>query len=101
MRINNTVVAGLCAKNELGRAFQVYQSMRTRGISIEPKTFHLLVVCFCNKSDVDKAARVVCEMLGERCIPDIETWSFIVRRFCGRRKAREAADDIWNQLLAI
>ncbi|OAY66629.1 Pentatricopeptide repeat-containing protein [Ananas comosus] len=77
VRINNTVVAGLCAKNELGRAFQVYQSMRTRGISIEPKTFHLLVVCFCNKSDVDKAARVVCEMLGER--------ASLVSRTCGMR----------------
>ncbi|XP_072956709.1 uncharacterized protein [Typha angustifolia] len=100
VRIHNTVVKGLCRKSELNRALQVYKSMQTRGISTELKTFHLLVEGLCKKSNIEKAAQVVYEMMAERCVPDRDTWSTIVGGYWGRRKVRDAADQMWNELVA-
>ncbi|KAL5227597.1 hypothetical protein ABZP36_015862 [Zizania latifolia] len=97
-RINDAVVTTLCAKGEVGRAFRVYQSMRTRGISTEPRTFHLLVECFSKKNDLEKAARVVRDMLSERCIPERETWDAILRGYWSKKKVRQEAEEIWRHL---
>ncbi|KAG1346776.1 pentatricopeptide repeat-containing protein [Cocos nucifera] len=99
MRIHNMVVVGLCAKNVSTRAFQVYQSMRTRSISTETETFHFLVECFCKKGDVHKAARIVSEMLLEGCVPYQDTWRIIMGGYWERRKVREAAELMWDQLV--
>ncbi|XBI64974.1 pentatricopeptide repeat-containing protein At5g46100-like [Triticum dicoccoides] len=101
VRINVAVVTALCVKGEVGRAFQVYQSMRTRGISTEPSTFHLLVEFFCKKNHLEKAARVVLDMLSERCIPERETWDVIVSGYWSKKKVRQEAEQIWDQLAVI
>uniref|UniRef100_J3L2R7 Pentatricopeptide repeat-containing protein-mitochondrial domain-containing protein n=2 Tax=Oryza brachyantha TaxID=4533 RepID=J3L2R7_ORYBR len=97
-KINDAVVKTLCAKGEVSRAFQVYQSMRTRGISTEPKTFHLLVECLSKKNYLEKAAHVVRDMLSERCIPERETWDTIVRAYWSKKKVRQEAEEMWSQL---
>ncbi|XWS19641.1 hypothetical protein CRYUN_Cryun31cG0033100 [Craigia yunnanensis] len=43
VRIYNMVVQGLCTKSDLSRAFQLYLTMRTRGISVETGTFETLM----------------------------------------------------------
>uniref|UniRef100_A0A0E0N0J8 Pentatricopeptide repeat-containing protein-mitochondrial domain-containing protein n=3 Tax=Oryza TaxID=4527 RepID=A0A0E0N0J8_ORYRU len=90
-RINDAVVTALCSKGEVVRAFQVYQSMRTRGISTKPTTFHLLVECLSKKNNLEKAAHVVRDMLSERCIPERETWDTIVRAYWSKKKGPCAA----------
>jgi pentatricopeptide repeat protein len=97
-RINNAVLTALCAKGELDRAFQMYQSTRSRSISTEPSTFHLLVVCFSKRNNTEKAARVVLDMLSERCIPERETWDVIVSGYWCKKKVRQEAEETWNQL---
>ncbi|KAJ0018944.1 hypothetical protein Pint_10511 [Pistacia integerrima] len=89
-RIHNTVVQGLC-KSDANRAFQVYLSMRTRGISIEAGTYGFLITCFCKKGDLHKAARIVDEMVLDGCVPDEGTWSVVVSGFWDRQKVRQAA----------
>jgi pentatricopeptide repeat protein len=96
-RINNTVLTALCDKGELGRAFQVYQSTRTRSISTDPTTFHLLVESF-SKNNIEKAARVVLDMLSERCIPERETWDAIISGYWSKKKVRQEAKEIWDHL---
>ncbi|KAL5219809.1 hypothetical protein ABZP36_024522 [Zizania latifolia] len=90
--ISTAVVTALCAKDEVGRAFRVYQSMRTRGISTEPRTFHLPVQCFSKKNNLEKAAHVVLDMLSERCIPERETWDAIVRGYWSKKVRQEAEE---------
>lgn len=98
-KIHNMVVQGLSTDNAVDRAFQMYMSMRTKEISVDLETFRLLVVCYCNKGDVLKASRIVNEMVQEGCVPDESIWSTIVGGFWGRRKVREAAELIQNELL--
>lgn len=98
-RIHNMVVVGLCKKKESARAFQVHQSMRTRSICTGPETFHFLVECFCKKGDVHKAACIISEMLVEGCVPDQDTWRTIMGGYWERRKVREAAELVWDQLV--
>ena len=43
VRIYNMVVQSLCTKSDRSRAFQLYLSMRTRGISVEAGTFETLM----------------------------------------------------------
>ncbi|CAO2183311.1 unnamed protein product [Urochloa humidicola] len=97
-RISNTVLTALCTKGELGRAFQVYQSTRSRSISTEPTTFHLLVKSFSKKNNLERAAHVVLDMLSERCIPERETWDVIISGYWGKKKVRQEAEEIWNQI---
>ncbi|KAF9598330.1 hypothetical protein IFM89_026858 [Coptis chinensis] len=59
VKINNLVIQGLCSENDLNRAFQVYLSTRTRGISVSAKSFSSLVACFCKKGDVHKAFQLL------------------------------------------
>ncbi|XP_015874838.3 pentatricopeptide repeat-containing protein At5g46100 [Ziziphus jujuba] len=91
-RIHSRVAQGLCTIGNVNRAFQLYLSMRTRGITIDAFTFDSLVKCFCKKGDLHKAARIVDEMLHDGCVPDEETWSSVVSGFWDRRKVREAAE---------
>ncbi|XP_047061556.1 pentatricopeptide repeat-containing protein At5g46100-like [Lolium rigidum] len=99
VRINDAVVTALCAKGEAERAFRVYQSMRTRGISTEPGTFHLLVEFFSKKNNLEKAAHVVLDMLSERCIPERETWDVIISGYWSKKKVRQEAEKMWKQLI--
>ena len=97
-KINNTVLTALCTKGELVRAFQVYQSTRTRSISTEPTTFHLLVESLSKKNNLEKAAHVVLDMLSERCIPERETWDVVISGYWGKKEVRQEAEEIWSQL---
>ena len=58
VKIHNTVVQGLCTEHP-NRAFQLYLNMRTRGISIDAKTFNSLMNYFCNKGDLPKVDHLV------------------------------------------
>ncbi|KAJ8761130.1 hypothetical protein K2173_000809 [Erythroxylum novogranatense] len=101
VRINNSVVQGLCDNGNPNRAFQLYLSMRTRGISVDDCTFTTLVKHFCNKGDMHKAARIVQEMTIDGCVPDEATWSGLVGGFWERRKVREAFEELAIQLMTI
>lgn len=99
VRIHNTVVRGLCTESDPNRAFQLYLSMRNRGISIEAETFDCLVNRFSKKGDLHKAARIVDEMVLDGCIPDETMWSTMVAGFWDRRKVREATELVQVELM--
>ncbi|XP_059670564.1 pentatricopeptide repeat-containing protein At5g46100 [Cornus florida] len=99
VRIHNTVVQGLCTVSIPNRAFQLYLSMRTRGISVEAKTFDFLVKFFCKKGDLHRGGWIVDEMVLDGCIPDEGTWSAVVGVFWERRKVREAAELLQVELI--
>ncbi|KAJ4839711.1 hypothetical protein Tsubulata_012692 [Turnera subulata] len=90
VRINNTVVQGLITNGKLSQAFQLYLSMRTRGISVDSETFDYLVKGFSKKGDLHKATHIINEMVHDGCIPDTGTWTAVVEGFWDRRKVREA-----------
>nr|POF06336.1 pentatricopeptide repeat-containing protein [Quercus suber] len=77
VRIYNMVVQGLCTNGDPNRAFQLYLSMRSRGISINTGTFDSLVECFCKRGDLHKAARIVDEMVIDGCVPAEGTWNAV------------------------
>ena len=54
IKVHNVVIQGLC-ESDLNRAFYLYLSMRTRGLTVEPEVFHSLVKGFCKKGDLLKA----------------------------------------------
>ncbi|KAK2995000.1 hypothetical protein RJ640_030047 [Escallonia rubra] len=98
VRIHNTVVQGLC-DSDTNRAFQLYLSMRTRGISVTAETFDCLVNRFCKKGDLQKAARIVDEMVIDGCIPNEGTWESMVGGFGGRKKVQEASEVVQVELM--
>ncbi|KAL3617084.1 hypothetical protein CASFOL_039478 [Castilleja foliolosa] len=99
VRVHNRVVQGLCAEGrDCNRAFQMYLSLRSRGISVEAKTFESLIRWFCKK-DLHKAGRVMEEMVGDGCVPDVETWNVMLDGFWDRKKVREAAGGLQDKLI--
>ncbi|MQL80849.1 hypothetical protein Taro_013303, partial [Colocasia esculenta] len=99
VKVHNMVARGLCMGKDPTRASQVYLRMRSQSISTDPETYHKLVACICEKGDVHKAERIVNEMLVEGCAPDQTIWATILGGLLARRKAREAAELLWSQLL--
>ncbi|BFG27831.1 hypothetical protein CerSpe_141050 [Prunus speciosa] len=100
VRIHNAVVQGLCSSGNPNRACQLYLSMRSRGISIDMKTFDTLVKCICKKGDLHKAYRIVDEMVLDGCVPDEGIWSSMVDGFWNRRKVREPAELLQAELMS-
>lgn len=100
VRIHNAVVQGLCSSGNPSRAFQLYLSMRTRGITIDVKTFDTLVKCICKKGDLHKAYRIVDEMVLDGCIPDDGIWGAVVEGFWDRTKVREPAEFLQAELMS-
>ncbi|CAL1398073.1 unnamed protein product [Linum trigynum] len=96
IKINNMVVKGLCADGDLNRAFRLYLSMRTRGISVEVETSHELVKFCCEKGDLQKADRIADDMATDGCAPDEGLWNTLVGRFWDQRKARAAFESVLN-----
>ncbi|KAM1108268.1 hypothetical protein ACFX2I_004953 [Malus domestica] len=99
VRIHNAVVQGLCSSGDQNRAFQLYLCMRTRGISIDMKTFYILVKCISQKGDLHKAYRIVEEMVLDGCVPDEGIWSAMVDGFWNRKKVREPAELLQAELM--
>ncbi|KAI5657178.1 hypothetical protein M9H77_25971 [Catharanthus roseus] len=99
VKIHNTVVQGLCTESDGNRAFQVYQSMRTRGISVEEKSFVLLLDSFCRRGDAHKASRILDEMVLDGCIPDEGAWKAILSGFWDKKKVWEAAKCVHKKLV--
>ncbi|WCJ27095.1 Pentatricopeptide repeat (PPR) superfamily protein [Euphorbia peplus] len=100
VRTNNTVVRGLCTDKDQKRAFQMYLSMRSRGISVEPETYDSLVKCLYSNGEMQKGARVFEERVREGCVPDRETWSRMVRGFCNGSEVWEASESLVIELVA-
>ncbi|GKC54395.1 pentatricopeptide repeat-containing protein [Tanacetum coccineum] len=74
VKIHNTVVRGLCNANDSNLAFQIYNSMRNKGISVEAETFLCLVSPFCKKKrDLNKTMCVFNEMVSDGCTPGEDT----------------------------
>ncbi|GMN60477.1 hypothetical protein TIFTF001_029578 [Ficus carica] len=100
VKVHNTVVQGLCTNGSLDRAFRLFLGSRTRGITTNLETFESLVKCFCKKGDVHKAARIVDEMVLDGCVPDEETWRFVVDGLWDRRKVSEAVELLQAELMS-
>ncbi|OMO76374.1 hypothetical protein CCACVL1_15726 [Corchorus capsularis] len=100
VRIHNMVVRGLCTKSDLSQAFQLYLSMRTRGISVEVETFHTLMKSFCKKGDLQKAARIVDEMVADGCIPEEGSWTILLGAFWDQRMVQEALEVFQAELMS-
>ncbi|KAK6149950.1 hypothetical protein DH2020_017475 [Rehmannia glutinosa] len=98
VRVHNRVAQGLCAEGHSNQAFQLYLSLRSRGISVETKTFEALIHGFC-KRDLHKAARIMDEMVIDGCIPNEETWNEMLDGFWDRKKVREAAELLQSNLI--
>ncbi|KAK9058608.1 hypothetical protein SSX86_023450 [Deinandra increscens subsp. villosa] len=92
VKIHNTVIRGLCRANEVNRAFQLYRSVRDKGVCVDGETFESLVAVFCKKRDLYKASIVLGEMVVDGCVPGEETWCELARRVFGQRKAQEAVE---------
>ncbi|XP_022715826.1 pentatricopeptide repeat-containing protein At5g46100-like [Durio zibethinus] len=100
VRIYNMVVQGLCTKCDLSRAFQLYLSMRTRGISVETGTFETLMKSFCKKGDLHKAVHVVDEMVIDGCIPEEGAWSTLLGAFWDERMVQESIELFQVELIS-
>ncbi|XP_004485837.1 pentatricopeptide repeat-containing protein At5g46100 [Cicer arietinum] len=98
VRMHNKVVQGLCNNIDPPRAFQLYLSMRTRGISVENGTFDCLVKCFCKRGDLHKAARVLEEMIFDGWVPDVGIWNVLMCGLWDRKKVREATELLLAEL---
>lgn len=99
VRIHNRVVQGLCGLGYHKLASPLYMSLRSRGISVEARTYESLISCFCKKGDLHEAGRVLDEMVIDGCIPHEETWSAMLDGFWDRRKVREASELLKTRLI--
>ncbi|KAG6393718.1 hypothetical protein SASPL_144285 [Salvia splendens] len=99
VRIHNRVVQGLCSLSSHSQAFPLYRSLRSRGISVEARTFESLIQFCCKKGDLHEAARVLEEMVVDGCIPGEEIWNGVVVGFWDRRKVREASELLKAKLI--
>ncbi|KAL3820425.1 hypothetical protein ACJIZ3_006330 [Penstemon smallii] len=99
VRTNNRVVQGLCDEGHPTQGFQLYLSLRSRGISVETKTYESLVRCFSKRGDLHKAARIVDEMVIDGIVPDEGTWNAVFDGFWDRKKVREAAELLHAKLI--
>lgn len=89
VRTHNNVILGLC-ETDLSRAFHLYLSMRTRGLTVEPEVFSYLIKGFCKKGDFHKACCLVDEMVCDGCIPNEAIWEGILGGFCDQGKIWES-----------
>ncbi|CAD5334096.1 unnamed protein product [Arabidopsis thaliana] len=84
VKTSNEVVRGLCA-NYPSRAFTLYLSMRSRGISVEVETLESLVKCLCKKGEFQKAVQLVDEIVTDGCIPSKGTWKLLIEHHLAER----------------
>ncbi|KAI5326657.1 hypothetical protein L3X38_035731 [Prunus dulcis] len=82
------------------RPCQLYLSMRTRGISIDMKTFDTLVKCISKKGGLHKAYQIVDEMVLDGCVPDEGIWSSMVDGFWIHKKVRGPAELLQAELMS-
>ncbi|CAO2842889.1 unnamed protein product [Amaranthus hypochondriacus] len=97
IKVHNVVIQGLC-ESDLNRAFYLYLSMRTRGLTVEPEVFHSLVKGFCKKGDLLKAYRTLDEMVCDGCHPDEEIWKAILGGFLDQKKTLESIENFHMHL---
>jgi pentatricopeptide repeat protein len=97
VKTSNEVVRGLCA-NYPSRAFTLYLSMRSRGISVEVETLESLVKCLCKKGEFQKAVQLVDEIVTDGCIPSKGTWKLLIGHTLDKTIVGEASDTLLRDL---
>ncbi|KAL0684900.1 hypothetical protein Bca4012_051748 [Brassica carinata] len=97
VRTSNEVVRGLCTSYPT-RAFTLYQSMRSRGISVEVETLDSLVKCLCKKGEFQKAVQLVNEIVADGCIPNKGTWKVLIGHTLDKTMVGEASEYLLRDL---
>ena len=97
VKTSNEVVRGLCASYPT-RAFTLYLSMRSRGISVEVETLDSLVKCLCKKGEFQKAVQLVNEIVADGCIPNKGTWKVIIGHTLDKTMVGEASEYLLRDL---
>ncbi|XP_047338036.1 pentatricopeptide repeat-containing protein At5g46100 [Impatiens glandulifera] len=92
VKIHNTVLQGLLADGDLDRASRLYLNLRTRGISVEGKSFDSLVSSLCKKGDLHKAMSIIDEMVVDGCVPNELTWKAVVEVISDTSKLQEISE---------
>ncbi|KAG2283078.1 hypothetical protein Bca52824_054298 [Brassica carinata] len=95
--ITRIVVRGLCTSYPT-RAFTLYQSMRSRGISVEVETLDSLVKCLCKKGEFQKAVQLVNEIVADGCIPNKGTWKVLIGHTLDKTMVGEASEYLLRDL---
>ncbi|RID60490.1 hypothetical protein BRARA_F03642 [Brassica rapa] len=97
VKTSNEVVRGLCASYPT-RAFTLYLSMRSRGISVEVETLDSLVKCLCKKGEFQKAVQLVNEIVADGCIPNKGTWKVLIGHTLDKTIVGEASESLLRDL---
>ncbi|KAL0692930.1 hypothetical protein Bca4012_060110 [Brassica carinata] len=97
VKTSNEVVRGLCTSYPT-RAFALYLSMRSRGISVEVETLDSLVKCLCNKGEFQKAVQLVNEIVANGCIPNKGTWKVLIGHTLDKTIVGEASESLLRDL---
>ncbi|KAF3536019.1 hypothetical protein F2Q69_00023896 [Brassica cretica] len=97
VRTSNEVVRGLCTSYPT-RAFTLYLSMRSRGISVEVETLDSLVKCLCKKGEFQKAVQLVNEIVADGCIPNKGTWKVLIGHTLDKTMVGEASEYLLRDL---
>ncbi|CAN6847637.1 unnamed protein product [Brassica oleracea] len=97
VRRSNEVVRGLCTSYPT-RAFTLYLSMRSRGISVEVETLDSLVKCLCKKGEFQKAVQLVNEIVADGCIPNKGTWKVLIGHTLDKTMVGEASEYLLRDL---
>ncbi|KAG5395190.1 hypothetical protein IGI04_025153 [Brassica rapa subsp. trilocularis] len=97
VKTSNYVVRGLCASYPT-RAFTLYLSMRSRGISVEVETLDSLVKCLCKKGEFQKAVQLVNEIVADGCIPNKGTWKVLIGHTLDKTIVGEASESLLRDL---
>ncbi|KAL0737235.1 hypothetical protein Bca4012_013445 [Brassica carinata] len=97
VKTSNEVVRGLCTSYPT-RAFTLYLSMRSRGISVEVETLDSLVKCLCKKGEFQKAVQLVNEIVADGCIPNKGTWKVLISHTLDKTIVGEASESLLRDL---
>merc|ERR1719203_2252483 len=78
------VIRGYAQRRDCGKALQCYQEIREHKVKVGLVVFNTLIDACSRVGDMDAASELFKDMLEAGCLPDLITYSTLVKGYCLR-----------------
>ncbi|XP_047325676.1 pentatricopeptide repeat-containing protein At1g77360, mitochondrial [Impatiens glandulifera] len=94
--VYNALISSFCKVNKFENISRVLNDMNLKDITPNSRTFNIILSNLIDNGKTDEALRVFRKMM-KICDPDADTYTMMIRMFCGRNEV-EMAENVWRYM---
>ncbi|KAK9270322.1 hypothetical protein L1049_025900 [Liquidambar formosana] len=94
--VYNSLIGAFCKVNKFKNVFRVLNEMDCSGVTPNSRTYNIILNSLIGRGETDEAFRVFRRMI-KVCEPDADTYTMMIKMFCGKDEMKMALK-VWKYM---